>query len=310
METEKTPRITHNILVNGKKRSTHHITWINKPIPTTEYVKVMQIVKESKDYSVQGAEKIIELCSGTSTVPATITDSYSTPLRREQYVSLRNVLLKGKIISNYYRMSTIISAAAAKYAKHFGILELSSIYDFPPLNLLRGIFLARGDDPKKVYKWFTSRTTADMQPRDATQYKIAAENDAESLFNVLRIAEIAAQNEAIFVQMFTKLGIKYRTQDELTKDQLKIYGRAISTPDILFLDRVFINDVEVHWIDYKDYAGTSVNFIHQGNKRQVMKYTSEWGPGAICYRWSFIDGLDLRGAIALDGTAAADCGLI
>jgi len=81
------------------------------------------------------------------------------------------------------------------------------------------------------------------------------------------------------------------------------YGRAVATPDILFEDEVYINDHRVHWIDYKDYAGTRIDFLYKSNVNQAERYGRRWGPGALCYRWGYLESLSIPMALPLDARA-------
>jgi hypothetical protein len=67
------------------------------------------------------------------------------------------------------------------------------------------------------------------------------------------------------------------------------------TPDILFLDPIMINNVVVHWIDFKAYYAS---FLISSDKRhktaplnrlpnQISRYTQAYGPGAIFFLRGF-----------------------
>jgi hypothetical protein len=230
---------------------------------------------------------------------------HSTTIPVAGAISIRNIVLKDKIVSSYGRMNGLMSVIAPRYASGESILSLARVFDFPPLNLLRGILLHRGMNPSEVYQVFAEkvRPALILSGRDLSQYKRAAANDAESIINQQAIADIAAANEDTVVQYFQRLGIGLKTQADLTAEQLAEHGRAVITPDILFTDEVYINDQRVHWIDYKDYIGTYVPFLYNSNVAQAAKYTARWGPGAMLYHHSFIDTLKIPGAILLDTSA-------
>lgn len=84
------------------------------------------------------------------------------------------------------------------------------------------------------------------------------------------------------------------------REQVEKFGRAVITPDLLFLDEVYINGVRVHWIDYKDYIGTKIHFLFSSNSGQSGKYTEKWGTGALCYHRGYVEGLVIPGASLLD----------
>ncbi len=282
---------TQNIL--GQK--THHITWINKPLSESSYITMVNWVRNSRDYSPTNPKKI----KAIEDVVAGTKDKDFSIL---QAISIRNIVLKDKIMKNYHRMNANIKKITERYMSGESILNLSAKWDFPPLNLLRGILLHKGIKPTVIYNIFAnkSKETNILNDRDLRSLKIAERNDAESTFNQQKITEIAAQNEMHLVTYFISIGIGIKTQDQLTAEQKITHGRPVLTPDILFTDIVYINEHRVHWIDYKDYIGTNINFLYKSNKEQSAKYTKEWGPGAMCYHKSFITDLKIPGSILLD----------
>ena len=60
--------------------------------------------------------------------------------------------------------------------------------------------------------------------------------------------------EEILCDYFSSLGIRFRRQEELLKEQKKSEGRAVITPDLLLLDDVRINGIPYAWIDAKHFS--------------------------------------------------------
>ena len=89
---------------------------------------------------------------------------------------------------------------------------------------------------------------------------------------------------------------------QLVARQTRKYGRAIITPDILFLDHVFIDGIQIYWIDVKDMICSDVQFIYASAKKQAAKYHDKWGIGAIVYMHGIVDKIEIPGAIICDGT--------
>lgn len=278
----------------------HHITWVNAAVPRGVFQHIAGWVSSQNDYSAGSIDNFKSINGMLKNVNA----KYKSNVNTGQLVSIRNIVLKDKIIKGYYRMNSIIRRVSEEYADGEGILVLSFKYDFPPLNLLRGIFLqeypsdlvyevfSRSADPSKI-----------LTGRDLEQYMIAESHDAESVFNQALIAQVAAENEVTFVGYFTSLGIKLQTQDDLAAEQVAMYGRAVITPDILFTDEVIINGTRCHWIDYKDYIGTNIAFLHKSNSEQAAKYNKKWGPGAMCYHRSFVDDVKFPDTMLLDAAS-------
>lgn len=298
--TQNEPPVNHN---------TYHITWPSRPIRISAFMKVFKWAKHSRDYSAK--------YDNLNKFAKTFND-----LSCDQIQSIRSAVVKEKIIFGYQRMNNQIAHIAAEYntvasfissecndknltnSGGVNILDLSTKYDFPPLNLLRGILIQNGMNKTTAYKIFaekdTSIVSSALSGRDFEQYILAKEHDAESIFNQFMIDKIAQENEDRFVKYFKSVGIQLVDQNQLVKEQIAEHGRAILTPDILFLDTVYINGVLIKWIDYKDYAGTPIKFLYNSNKEQAAKYYARWGTGAICYHQSFVDSMELPGAIMLD----------
>lgn len=279
----------------------HHIEWPTQPIDTVLFSEMSAWFKKSVDYAPPSREQEQRLVSELNRINA----GRDTPMSIEQAEAVRNVVIKEKIIKNFPRINSQIPHISKKYTSGQCILALSSRYDFPPLSLLRGIFLHMGYDPSQVYSVFANKSDPKkiLSGRDLAQYQLAEKRDIESIFNQQAAAEIAATNEKIFVDYFKVLDIDFYTQDMLSHTQNLKYGRAILTPDILFKDHVYINGVRVWWIDYKDYVGTNIKFLLASNMKQAAKYTNEWGPGAICYHYSFVSNVLIPGAMMLDVSA-------
>ena len=61
--------------------------------------------------------------------------------------------------------------------------------------------------------------------------------------------------EDILADWFEAQGIRLRRQPEMVKEQSELLGRPVRTPDLLFLDHVYINGQPVAWIDAKHFYG-------------------------------------------------------
>jgi hypothetical protein len=284
------------VSVDGK--TIYNITWVNKPMDSRVYDKISRWFKKSTDYGPTDQKKL----NAIKDILTRANKEFGTNVTIDQVLSVRNIIIKDKIIKNYSRMNRNIVKISKDYDAGHDIVTLSAIYDFPPLNLLRGIFIHRGFNVAKLYSVFANKSDPSviLKGRDLQQYKIAERNDAESTFNQQKIAKIAADNEINFINFFKSIGINLLTQDDLSESQTKQYGRAVITPDLLFVDEVYINGHRVTWIDYKDYIGTRVHFLFSSNSNQANKYKEKWGDGALCYHRGYVEGLVIPGAMLLD----------
>ena len=139
-----------------------------------------------------------------------------------------------------------------------------------------------------------------MAERDAKQYLVAQENDAECSALQQKITDVAAFNENIVVEFFKSVGVRLLTQDDTTALQTAESGRALLTPDILFQEEVTVNAKRVYWLDYKDYVGSDISFLYKSNAAQADKYKVKWGDGVLCYGKGFVEGLAIPGAVLMD----------
>lgn len=283
--------------VNGA--NVYNITWKSNPIPAHIYKSVVSNFRRNDNYAPMSDHQRTQIAEQV----ADINKYNSTHVTTEQLISIRNIVIKEKIIKNYPRMNRDINVMLAEYNKGKCILELAQKYDFAPLNLLRGLLLASGRYSQRViYSVFALKTPPDTYLRgyDMDQYNLAVTNDAESTFNQQENERIALENEARVVEYFKSLGIRIKNQDLLVAEQVAEFGRAIHTPDILFLDTVFINGRRCHWIDYKDYICTRVNFLYTSNCAQAEKYNAVYGEGALAFHHSYVNGVKINHAQLLD----------
>lgn len=286
------------------------IRWGARPVQSAVFREIADMVNRSTDYGVFNQRKLMAFMRELKMRLARATPGDTVPAStiripdKWQVISIRANLLKSKIIRNYQRMNTMIDKLSAEYSAGTDICKLGAKYDFPPLNLLRGIFLHNKYNPESIYGVFVNGRPAQeiLRGRDLAQFRQACRCDAESIFNQEKVAEEAYENEMRFVRFLLGMGIKLKTQDELTAEQIEKFGRPIITPDVLFISAVYVNGRRIYWMDFKNYVGAPIDFIYKSCAAQAKKYSAEWGPGAFCFAWSFVEGLEFDGAMVLDGT--------
>lgn len=279
------------------RRGSFHFTVKTQPITRKAYNRILDWINEDTDFSVV-ADRQAELAATLRNINAECKSNVGL----DQMLSIRNNALKQKIINNFARVRDQAAEMLEQYNAGKSVLELSKKYNYPPLSILKNIFLHRGMNKTTVYGIFSHRDSPEtiLEGYDLDQFILAEKNDAESMFNQDQIKLIAQQNENKFVEHFRHKGIKLKTEKEQADEQLAEFGRIVITPDVLFIDDVFINGERVHWLDYKDYVGVPIGFLYESNKKQAAKYNMKFGPGAICYKGSYVSGMKIPGAILLD----------
>lgn len=279
----------------------YRITWQSRPIVTRAYIKIRNLIMRSSDYGIiTEKEKSV-----TKKILEKINLHYKSNVTIAQYISIRNVIIKQKIIQNHHILASKIDDVRDEYNRGVDIVKLSRKYDFPPSNLLKNILLANGLCKDKISAIFRNKLdpVKYLSGRDMEQFEYAENNDVNSVSNQVVGAKVAFDNETLAVNYFRDIGIKCKTQYDLADEQMEQYGKVIITPDILFIDPVYINGTRIYWVDYKNYVGTDIKFIYGSNNEQAKKYNKKFGPGAMCYRHSFVDNVMIPQTMLLSADA-------
>ncbi len=185
-------------------------------------------------------------------------------------MSLRDNILIDK--RERYVPSTSLYGAKRDFLQSGDLVTTSRMYNISPIKLCR---VAKRDHP-------------DLFDRDINIL------DKELVQTTAYIAEQK------FSALLKSLGIDHITEEELKQHQRNNYGMAILTPDVLFETPVIINGREVNWIDFKYYMGRPEGIMYKSNVAQAEKYNHSFGPGAVCYQFSFIEGMKIPNTLILD----------
>ena len=93
--------------------------------------------------------------------------------------------------------------------------------------------------------------------------------------------------------------VKFQTQEELVKIQMKEYGKPISTPDFLITNELFINGNKINWIDAKNFYGANVSFIKHSIEKQIQKYIKNYGDGLIVFSLNYNENLKFNNVMLI-----------
>ncbi len=274
-----TRHVYGNIIVSRAEINSEivfNITWHNRPMKQQVYNNI----KKWSNRNLTSSHRIKPCIHNYAEA------IYAGAHFEDQMTSICYNLVKDNALKNRYRITKSIDYISNEYNYGACVLDLSIKYNYPAPNLINEIFRHM-------------QITKFCSPRHESQFNAAHSHDAEIIRN-------AVLNEDQFVAFFRKCGISLRDQQSIVDEQIIKYGCAVVTPDILFIDTVYINNCKVAWIEYKDYVGANDNFLYKPNLAQSKKYADAFGPGAFCYGKSFVDNLRLNNTILLDGTQIFD----
>jgi hypothetical protein len=212
--------------------------------------------------------------------------------------SIRSAFIKNKMIRNHHFLFKNITNITNDYNSHMNILELTKKNDISPLNLLRTIFKNKyNEDIITLYK--NQKLLDDF---DKEQLNTAITNDNYALINQDTIQNDAILFENKIQSLLEKNKIKFKTQEELTSEQIKLYGHPKSTPDFL-LDKneeLYFNNIKINWIDAKNFYGSNIDFIKDKIKKQIKKYINNYGSGCIIFSLGYNEKLIFENCIIID----------
>ena len=267
---------------------TIEIKWPTDPVPESVQKAVGKLIVKRGEFGFLSDHEVEEIASIISEFPISL----------EQALSLRSAINQEKSVYSHHRIMDRKKELKRRYENGADILELAKFVDGPPVNVFRAILSARNMGKNRIKTLLKEPKM--MDERDQEQFKIAEEADRVSNVDQTETHIAADLFEDVLCNHFEALGIRFRRQEELVKEQVKSEGRPVRTPDLLFLDDVRINGFPCAWIDAKHFFGSALSFPRKKTQKQIDRYTEEYGQGAIIYRHGFCDGLKLRGAQKLD----------
>ena len=135
---------------------------------------------------------------------------------------------------------------------------------------------------------------------DLNQLNLAIENDVYALIDQSQIHTDSLEFENTIKKILDKYNIKYKTQEELAEEQIKLHGKAINTPDFLISSDFYINDRKINWIDAKNFYGSNIPFVSEKIKKQTEKYLNTWGPGSVIFSLNFNEKLHYNNILLVD----------
>jgi len=219
----------------------------------------------------------------------------------DQALSLRSAILQEKSVYGFRILQNKALHMKRLYENGDDIVALSKRFDFPPMNLFRAILKARGWSKSKIKESLRAPEKR-LNERDLEQFKKAEKADRVSNVDQSETQERAETFEDVLCNYFDSKGVRYRTQAQISSEQMAEHGRPVKTPDILLLDDVRIDGEPIGWVDAKHYYGADVGFQRKKTIKQMARYVEEWGQGAIVFRHGFCANLHIPSTILLDSS--------
>jgi hypothetical protein len=195
--------------------------------------------------------------------------------------SIKSLYTKNYIIKNTSKIYSLIDNILIDYNNNVDILTISSLYKISPLHLLRLVFF------KKYNIKISFPPNQKLNNFDIIQLFKAIKYDYYAPLNDNHVLKLSMQFEYKIEKILIKNNIKYKTQETLTKEQIKEYGRPINTPDFLIMSKVYINNIKINWIDAKNFYGANINFIKKKIIEQQTRYYNFYGSGCIIFNLGF-----------------------
>ena len=267
------------------------IKWKTKAVTKEVQTKAGKIACIPGEFGFLPEERVQEIAVKLDGMPITL----------EQALSLRAALNQEKSVYSHSKLMRRSNELSRRYDSGESVIALSKRFDAPPVNTFRAILTGRGWTKNRI-KETLNKNPSKLNKRDLEQFELAESVDRVSSVNQTETQTAAEVFEEILCSYFESVGVRFRRQEELLREQTKQEGRAILTPDLLLLDDVRINGVPCAWIDAKHFFGADLKFPKKKTQKQVDRYVAEYGQGALVYRHGFCEGLRLRGAIKLDSS--------
>ena len=267
------------------------LRWENSPIPSKIEKEVKSILIEIPGYHRLNHSEMDGMYK--------ISSEYGMNIR--QVMSLRSGILREKAMHRHNFAIESSATLGALYNEGKSVLDLAKSYDLPPGTVMRMVLFSRGWNKGKI-RIKLNKGVNTLNKRDSEEWELARQNDMITAGNDKARRAMADNFETRVATYFDSQCVGYRTQEELMEEQIEKFGRPIRTPDLLLDDPVIINGKKISWIDAKGFYGANIWSNRKSFEKQTKRYFSEWGRGALLFKDSFCDGLNVKGALLLDAS--------
>eukprot|EP00578_Thalassiosira_sp_NH16_P000468 CAMPEP_0181130008 /NCGR_PEP_ID=MMETSP1071-20121207/29628_1 /TAXON_ID=35127 /ORGANISM="Thalassiosira sp., Strain NH16" /LENGTH=361 /DNA_ID=CAMNT_0023216037 /DNA_START=311 /DNA_END=1393 /DNA_ORIENTATION=- len=242
--------------------------WEHVPISTADERKLYSVLVKDGEYGRLSKTR-------RKQVMAAVAHS-NISMNFDQAMSYRACLLQQKTMQNHHRLGRMGGSMVRLYHdQQLSVVEISRRFDLPPMNVFRTIL--KGMNMSKMQMKTCLRDPKKI-PRERERTQLRGAERAYIVSNLDQSKSLKASQtfEDSLARWFENKGVRLRRQEELVEEQKTTHGRAIRSPDIIFLDDVAINGTHVAWIDAKNFYGANIDMQRKGTENQVRKYLEEW----------------------------------
>jgi hypothetical protein len=257
------------------------------PYDVEKYIIKLINMKPPKSYAAMSEKEI-------NYIHQYIRKKFSIDINPQIILSIKSAYMKNHIISKHYRLNKYLNNLIKEYPTN-NIIDLCTKYDIPPMSILRLILETKYN--MKMKQIISNREM--LSAYDLEQLDLAIGSDIYNQFDQQSLALEAAEFENKVGLILKKYNISFRTQEELVKEQVKLYGKAINTPDFLIDSELVINNVKINWIDAKNFYGSNIPFVKTKIHKQIQKYIQEYGSGCIVFGLGFSTALSFPDTLLL-----------
>jgi len=223
-----------------------------------------------------------------------VFDTFKIKISKYIIVSIKSGYMKNFIIKNFSNLKKNSKSILNEY-KTDGILQISEKYNISPMTILRYVF--NSIYHKKLKELINSNI---LSSRDKAQLILSEKNDIYVSLDQEDQSKYSIDFEKKIEDFLIKNKVDYKTQKQLTQEQIIKYGKAINTPDFLITSELIINSKKINWIDAKNFYGSNIDFIITKTKKQIKKYINSHGPGCLIFNHGFNSKLNYNNVLILD----------
>ena len=268
------------------------MTNINLKISKIDYkleLKISNLVVIKGNYKKLNEKQLTKLKKYTN-----------SDFKLEDILSIRSAYMSMKILKNSLRLKGLINEIYDLYNKKESLKEISEKFDLPPIPLIKNIFYFKNYSKDLVKSFFYGNNLFELNNFDLKQLKFAIKNDIFNKVDQSSQIKNSENFETEIKRFLIKNKIKFKTQNELSIEQINKYGRAINTPDFLIKSDFYINNKKINWIDAKNFYGANTYLIKKKTKSQVKKYVKEYGYGSIFFSLNFSEKLNFEDVLLVN----------